>query len=67
MGSKQASVVPIRRRIRAGKERLMGEAFTSMGVIVLFLVIFAVGISWATRGHCADADNEDLGVVAKDH
>ncbi|HEX4067256.1 MAG TPA: hypothetical protein VHZ09_14660 [Acidobacteriaceae bacterium] len=45
----------------------MGEAFTSMGVIVLFLVIFAVGISWATRGHCADADNEDLGVVAKDH
>lgn len=45
----------------------MGEAFTSVGVILLFLVIFAVGISWATRGHCADADNEDLGVVAKDH
>jgi hypothetical protein len=45
----------------------MGEAFTSIGVIVLFLVIFAVGISWATRWHRADADNEDPGFVAKDH
>lgn len=45
----------------------MGEIFTTVGVILLFLVIFAIGIAWATRGHPSDANNEDLGVVAKDH
>lgn len=28
------------------------------GVLLLFLVVFAGGILWATRGHCADADGQ---------
>ena len=36
-------------------------------VVLMFPLIFAVCILWATHGHTADADNEDLSVVAKDH
>ncbi len=32
-----------------------------------FLAIFTACILWATSGHPADENNEDLGVVAKDH
>ena len=35
-------------------------------VLLSFLIVFATCIVWATHGHTADADNEDLGVVAKD-
>lgn len=33
----------------------------TVGVILLFVVVFVGGIVWATRGHCADAD--DMGDV----
>ena len=36
-------------------------------VIVAFAAIFAAGLIWATHGHPSNADNEDLGVVGKDH
>lgn len=45
----------------------MPELFTTFGVILLFLSTFGVCLLWATHGHPADADNEDLGVVGKDH
>ena len=45
----------------------MGDALSTIGVMLLFLAIFVVCITWATHGHTSDADNEDLGVVAKDH
>jgi hypothetical protein len=45
----------------------MVEASSTIGVILLFIVVFAACILWATHGHTADADNEDLSVVAKDH
>lgn len=45
----------------------MADWIAVPGAIVLFLGIFAVCITWATHGHTSDADNEDLGVVAKDH
>jgi hypothetical protein len=45
----------------------MADWLTVPGVILLFLAIFVVCIAWATHGHTSDADNEDLGVVAKDH
>jgi hypothetical protein len=48
-------------------EAVMSEFIAVPGAILLFLVIFAVCITWATHGHTSDADNEDLGVVAKDH
>ena len=36
-------------------------------ILALFPIVFLVCLVWATRGHTADATNEDLGVVAKDH
>ncbi len=45
----------------------MNEALATFGVLLLFPAIFAVCILWATHGHPSDADNEDLGVVAKDN
>lgn len=45
----------------------MDSSSITLGVLLLFAVIFLICISWATRGHPADADNEDLSVVAKDH
>jgi hypothetical protein len=45
----------------------MGDAPSTIGIILVFLAIFVSGILWATHGHPSDADNEDLGVVAKDH
>ena len=36
-------------------------------VVLMFPLVFAVCILWATHGHPSDADNEDLSVVAKDH
>lgn len=45
----------------------MTDTPITFGLIFLFLVVFSVCILWATHGHPADAENEDLGVVAKDH
>lgn len=45
----------------------MSDAPIAIALIGLFAAIFAFCIVWATRGHTADADNEDLSVVAKDH
>lgn len=45
----------------------MTETPSTIGVLLLFLAIFVLCILWATKGHPADADNEDLSVVAKDH
>jgi len=45
----------------------MGEILATPGAILLFLAVFVGCLLWATRGHPADADNEDLGIVAKDH
>lgn len=28
----------------------------TMGVLVLFAIVFVGAILWATRGHCADAE-----------
>ncbi|MGC2635764.1 MAG: hypothetical protein WA294_01195 [Acidobacteriaceae bacterium] len=39
----------------------------AFAIILVFLAIFVAGILWATHGHPSDADNEDLGVVGKDH
>ncbi|HVT96782.1 MAG TPA: hypothetical protein VHE33_04695 [Acidobacteriaceae bacterium] len=36
-------------------------------VVLMLPLIFAVCILWATHGHPSNADNEDLSVVAKDH
>jgi hypothetical protein len=54
------------RRMQAGGGS-MNDAPSTIGIILAFLVVFVGCIVWATRGHPADADNEDLGVVAKDH
>jgi len=45
----------------------MDEALATFGMFLLFPAIFGVCILWATHGHPANADNEDLSVVAKDH
>jgi hypothetical protein len=45
----------------------MDEALASFGVLLLFPAIFGACILWATHGHPSNADNEDLGIVAKDH
>jgi len=45
----------------------MGDAPSTIGIILTFLAVFVACILWATHGHPSDADNEDLGVVAKDH
>jgi hypothetical protein len=45
----------------------MSDWLAVPGAILLFLAIFVVCLLWATRAHTSDADNEDLGVVAKDH
>ncbi|HEX3661460.1 MAG TPA: hypothetical protein VHU89_08505 [Acidobacteriaceae bacterium] len=45
----------------------MSNAPSAIGIILGFLAVFASCILWATHGHPSDADNEDLGVVAKDH
>lgn len=45
----------------------MADAPITIGLVLLFLAIFTVCILWATHGHTADANNEDLSVVAKDH
>lgn len=52
---------PIRRRIMP--EHCMG----TLGLILSLLAIFGVCLLWATHGHPSNADNEDLGVVSKDH
>ncbi|HLJ76545.1 MAG TPA: hypothetical protein VKT75_03990 [Acidobacteriaceae bacterium] len=38
-----------------------------LGVILSLPAIFGVCLLWATHGHPSNADNEDLGVVSKDH
>lgn len=45
----------------------MSDAPSTIGIILTFLAVFAGCILWATRGHPSNADNEDLGVVGKDH
>ena len=45
----------------------MNDAPIAIGIILIFLAAFIGCIVWATRGHPSNADNEDLGVVAKDH
>lgn len=45
----------------------MGDAPSTIGIILAFLAVFLGCVVWATHGHPSDADNEDLGVVAKDH
>jgi hypothetical protein len=45
----------------------MDNAPSTIGIILAFLAVFVSCILWATRGHPSNADNEDLGVVAKDH
>jgi len=45
----------------------MLDVLSAPGLLLVFLAIFVVCLVWATHGHPADADNEDLGVVAKDH
>lgn len=45
----------------------MNEPLAILGFFLFFAATFAVCILWATHGHPSDADNEDLGVVAKDH
>lgn len=45
----------------------MNEAPSTIAMVLVFLAVFVSCLVWATRGHPADADNEDLGVVAKDH
>ena len=30
----------------------------TIGVLLLFAVVFVGGILWATRGHCADCDGQ---------
>jgi hypothetical protein len=41
----------------------MGDFGETLGAILLFLGC----ILWGTHGHPADADNEHLSVVGKDH
>lgn len=45
----------------------MTDAPNTIIVLFLFPMIFVACILWATHGHPADANNEDLSVVAKDH
>lgn len=45
----------------------MGSAPSTIAILLVFLAVFVTCILWATHGHPSDADNEDLGVVAKDH
>jgi hypothetical protein len=45
----------------------MGDTPITITLIASFLAIFFTGILWATHGHPADADNEDLSVLHKDH
>lgn len=45
----------------------MTDAPNTIIVLIVFPVIFALCILWATHGHPSDANNEDLSVVAKDH
>lgn len=45
----------------------MDNAPSTIAILLAFLAVFVTCVLWATRGHPADADNEDLGVVAKDH
>lgn len=45
----------------------MGDASSTIGMVLVFLAVFVSCLLWATHGHPSDADNEDLGVVAKDH
>jgi hypothetical protein len=51
----------------AGEGANMTEVLTTIGVMVLFLVVFGVGIVWATHGHPSDADNESLSAAGRDH
>jgi hypothetical protein len=44
----------------------MGQTPATIFVVILFPLIFAVCILWATHGHTSDADNEDLSVMVKD-
>jgi len=45
----------------------MGQTPSTIFVVLMFPLIFAICILWATHGHSSNADNEDLSVVAKDH
>jgi hypothetical protein len=49
------------------EDMAMDSAPSTIGILLAFAAIFLGCIVWATRGHPSDADNEDLGVVAKDH
>ena len=40
---------------------------SEIAIIVSFAAVFATVLLWATHGHPSNADNEDLGVVGKDH
>ena len=40
---------------------------TAFLLVILLPAVFLACILWATHGHPSDADNEDLGIVAKDH
>jgi len=45
----------------------MGGTPNTVGLILLFVVVFLVCILWATHGHTADADSEeqDVGTPGK--
>ena len=45
----------------------MNDAPSTIAILLLFAGVFISCILWATHGHPSGADNEDLGVVAKDH
>ncbi|HZZ39522.1 MAG TPA: hypothetical protein VFE06_10340 [Acidobacteriaceae bacterium] len=45
----------------------MDNAPSTIAILLGFLAVFVTCILWGTHGHPSDADNEDLGVVAKDH
>ena len=58
---RDVSAGPIRRRIVP--ESVMG----TLALVLSFPAMFGALLLWATHGHTSDADNEDLGVVGKDH
>lgn len=69
-----AFVHEIKKRFRRGRAAHNSGRRTGMGatpstifIVIMFPLIFAVCVLWATHGHASNADNEDLSVVAKDH
>jgi hypothetical protein len=50
------------------RRRIVPEPFMgTLALVLSFPAMFGALLLWATHGHTSDADNEDLGVVGKDH